>query len=436
VLHKLNLKVAWRTFLPLDGKRDGIESVQVLDGQVLVQTHSGALMMLNGETGQTQWITLIGQPYRANIPPSANESAVIGLNGTRMFGLERNTGQLLWEFDLPNAATAPIGVDSDRAYVCITGGRFHVYQMFKKADPNAPGTAPPAIEKKKAPEPAYVPMVAGKVYGSASKATSILDSPGRTYFGISPLSSITDANRLQLVRGKLPLVYEIRADSRLEVQPLLTPRNPDNAGYVVLAGADGQVLTMSKTSTFMNYKFRVEAPISAPGAQYVDTAYMAFRDGTVFAMHMESGLILWRTASPKLVSRKPDVSFEDVYLAPMESGLMRLSRARGDVHWRNTEADRFLAANKKFTYAFDRRGHLLVLDRARGTVLASHDTRDFAVPITNTTNERLFLAANDGQLICLYDRDTPPPGFQPAAKGPDKDKDGKEMKKDMEKKER
>jgi hypothetical protein len=120
----------------------------------------------------------------------------------------------------------------------------------------------------------------------------------------------------------------------------------------------------------------------------------------------------------------------------MESGLMRLSRANGDVLWRNTEADRFLAANKKFVYAFDHRGHLLVLDRARGTALASHDTRDFTVPIANTTNERLFLAANDGQLICLYDRDTPPPGFQPPAGGKGADKMPKDMKKDMEKKER
>ena len=142
VLHKLNLKIAWKTLVPLDGKRDGIGSVQVLDGQVLVQTRSGALIMLNGETGQTQWITLIGQPYHASIPPSYNDSSVIGLNGTRMFGLERATGQALWEFDLPNAPTAPVAVDSERAYVCITGGRFFVYEMLKQVQPSVPGARP------------------------------------------------------------------------------------------------------------------------------------------------------------------------------------------------------------------------------------------------------------------------------------------------------
>ena len=50
-----------------------------------------------------------GQPYHATIPPSYNDGAVIGLNGTRMFGLERASGQALWEFDLPNGPTAPGG---------------------------------------------------------------------------------------------------------------------------------------------------------------------------------------------------------------------------------------------------------------------------------------------------------------------------------------
>ena len=100
---------------------------------------------------------------------------------------------------------------------------------------------------------------------------------------------------------------------------------------------------------------------------------------------------------------------DDVYLEPENNGLMRLSRGNGDVVWRNAEAVRFLAANKKFVYANDRHGQLLILDRVRGTQLAGFNSRDYVFPITNVVNERLFLAAHDGQLLCLYDRGSPAP---------------------------
>jgi len=68
-LDKLNLKLAWRVYLPTERRRDGIFSVQVVDRpggrsqQVLVQTRSGVIITLDGDTGVTQWRARIGNPY-------------------------------------------------------------------------------------------------------------------------------------------------------------------------------------------------------------------------------------------------------------------------------------------------------------------------------------------------------------------------------------
>ena len=56
-------------------------------------------------------------------------------------------------------------------------------------------------------------------------------------------------------------------------------------------------------------------------------------------------------------------------------------------------------------YATDASGRLLVLDRNRGTQLAGYDPGDFVVPISNESTDRLYLASNDGLLLCLHDRD-------------------------------
>src|SRR5688500_8527154 len=62
-LERLNLQMAWRVFLPTEGRRDRLFSVQVLDNQVLVQTLSGTVIALDAVTGATQWRSRIGTPY-------------------------------------------------------------------------------------------------------------------------------------------------------------------------------------------------------------------------------------------------------------------------------------------------------------------------------------------------------------------------------------
>src|SRR5262249_55489123 len=100
-------------------------------------------------------------------------------------------------------------------------------------------------------------------------------------------------------------------------------------------------------------------------------------------------------------------------------GLARVDRSTGEAVWKvphggrifnsNPVADRFLAANPKFVYAMDPRGRLLVLDRRLGTTLSAYDVRDFVFPVTNEENDRIYLAASDGLLVCLHDRDYPTP---------------------------
>src|SRR5207248_5536007 len=101
---------------------------------------------------------------------------------------------------------------------------------------------------------------------------------------------------------------------------------------------------------------------------------------------------------------------EDVYVAIDRAGLYRVRRSNGAEVWRNDDAARFLSANKKFVYAADRHGRLLVLDRARGTTLSTYDgTRDFVFPVQNDLTDRLYLAAHNGLIICLHDRDAETP---------------------------
>src|SRR5262249_30425586 len=132
-----------------------------------------------------------------------------------------------------------------------------------------------------------------------------------------------------------------------------------------------------------------------------------------------SGKITWHYVSGTPILRKPEVNDEDVFIAPKRPNLARVNRETGEKIWTNQKADRFVAANKKFVYAADPNGRLLILDKKYGTVLSTLDTRDFVVPVSNELTDRMYLAANNGLLVCLHDKEYAKPLVMKHVKGPE-----------------
>src|SRR5262249_33697888 len=145
VLNKLNLKLGWRAYLPIDGTRDAIATMQVLDSQVLVQMRSGLIASLDPESGQTQWLARIGPAYHVAHKLGHNIDTIFGYTLTTLFALERTTGQLRWISQVPNVPTCPPAADSERVYCCVTGSHMHAYRLPKTSQQVAAGEKDPEI---------------------------------------------------------------------------------------------------------------------------------------------------------------------------------------------------------------------------------------------------------------------------------------------------
>src|SRR5205823_6085746 len=127
VLDRLNLKVGWRTFLGMDGKRDGFFSVQHHNGQLIVQTRSGLVALLDAETGDVLWQARVGQPYQVSVPLGFNSSYILVPRNLALFGLDRRTGNLMWQADLPRILSSqPVGDDED-FFVGTDNTRLYAY---------------------------------------------------------------------------------------------------------------------------------------------------------------------------------------------------------------------------------------------------------------------------------------------------------------------
>ncbi|HXG10270.1 MAG TPA: PQQ-binding-like beta-propeller repeat protein [Gemmataceae bacterium] len=391
-LDRLNLKLGWYVGVPMDGTRDGIFTLQFAGRQILVQTRSGLILALDRDTGQTLWRNRVGVPYEVSHPLGYNQKAVFVVHGTWLYALDRATGALQWQFNLPDAASAGPAADSEQIYLGLNGGGLIVYLLPEVSRHQVTLTGIAANKN-------YLPR---EERGKVTHAPTFYGGTSGTGAGIGPLASAAVAGRSR-ESGPQPVLRSTgRAGIDVEQPPLLT-----NA-EVLWAGANGTVAVVPKRTdiSLRPYRFLAEGRISVPPAQYGDTAYIAAHNGSLYALHVPSGKVLWRFTGGNPITQKPAVTNEDVYVAPDGSGLYRLDRLTGDTIWRNRTAERFLAANPKFVYAADRHGRLMVLDRARGTTLSVYDgTREFVWPISNEHTDRLYLAAHSGLLVCLHDRD-------------------------------
>ena len=380
-LERLNLELAWRVDLPMEGRRDGLVSVQHTGRQILVQTRGGIVALFDAETGRLAWRTRIGDPFLTAFAPAFNSTSVFAINGTNLYALDRSNGTNLWKLSLPGGLAAPPLADEEQVYIFTGTGSVYAYHPTTVEVPENAGPSD---------------SLTGEIDLTADK------KPERIVQVVRPLLNWTVVSRLLL---DLPAVQT--ADAVLVPDPsgvLLKLMKFPNDGV----GAEAD-------------RFALDTSLLASPGVFGSVAYLPGRDGYVYAYDVTRTRILWRQllGSSAPLTRTPVVTEQDVFAVSEREGMSRLDRETGNPLWRiprgnrllnaQVEADRFLAASPKFVYALDRGGRLIILDRARGLMLGRYDVRDFVFPVVNDQTDRLYLAANNGLLLCLRDRDYPRP---------------------------
>jgi len=347
-----------------------------------------------------------------------------------------------------HSTAGPVGrrrSDDEKIFVPAGTDKLLALELPKPEEPAAPTAGKDKKQDKYAESSSGTPSSGPKVVSSLNsggqylRSVSAVSSKGQAVRSIGPLSSATQARQGEHTGSEPQLIWtyktETRPETRLEQVCLLT----DN--FLFEAGANGLFFAISKFEPRIFYHFQADAPVSAPLGQHGDTAYVPSEDYRLYALEIGTGRILWRFVSGGRLLQKPRITDDSIYLAAERAGLYRIDRITGEMIWRNPHADRFLAVNKKFVYAVDNLGTLLILDRANGTQLASYaGTREFVVPLANEVDDRIYLASNDGLLICLHDRDYARPFLvqetsrkQPAKEGDKKQPGGKVGKKNLDK---
>jgi outer membrane protein assembly factor BamB len=415
LLDRLNLNQSWSVKVPMDGRHDGIATIQSIGGQVIVQSFHGRILCLDGATGAVRWMTEVGQPYQVPYEVAFNDDTILVSNATRIYGLDRADGSLKWDIDLPTVPMSPPAADIFSFSINLSNGRLATY-LLPDAEKyiklvQVGKTAPPAIAaaaKTKAQQsidPRTLARASAPAGGSGRTVTvsSAVDNRSATV-------QVTVGGRTAIgnVDIKKAFAETSSTNAPTQIWDYHTTRRvydrPVIGTHTILdVGADGTVMVLNRGGEPIS-DLKTTSPVIAPVGQYGDFAYIADQDGVIYAYDLERRVLLWRYRANGSVSRMPQVTDDDLFIATDRNGLIRLDRQAGYKIWQNMEASRYLSANPKFVYATDRTGNLLVLDRRRGTLLAKLDVSKFVFPAQNETTDRILLAAHDGTVISLNDK--------------------------------
>ncbi len=187
----------------------------------------------------------------------------------------------------------------------------------------------------------------------------------------------------------------------------------------VWAVTDAKMITaMNKSDRKVEVLEQMADQIGATPGRAGMVAYIPLNSGYLLAVEGTTGNlsgganILWRTAVGGIGNRTPFVTNKHVYYQGDHSGVVCLTRKDGEIVWRSdNDADRLIAANEEFVYIRDRQGRFLVYDANRPTnattkgsvPLAGIDLAEFNVNVVNTVSDRIYLAADNGLIVCLRD---------------------------------
>ncbi len=491
-MERLNLKIEWTANIPVEGRRDSLTQIQVIDDQIFVQTRTGLLIAGDALTGQLQWFVQLGNGDYANTyPVAANSEYVYVTHVTKLHAFHRYSGVVEYVTDLGSPATTGPAADESGVY-CVLGlrtgnsgsHRIAVYDLLrpiaisaaegKPGDPNKPAAKDPKavnpVDKlvmRYAPEHMYrttVPDIfepskaagrgleapVGGTTGSRSPSLSTLHriTPPYTMESDHPTPSITILPTLRqpyhlrndfqrdiqrtaslgaigpsiassLALGDLrpknigpPLRWEYGLNSRVLFPPFLTPTR------VWFATNEQSIMALNKRDKKVEVVQKLADPISAMPGRAGLFSYVPLGSGYILAVEGSSGNlsgganVLWRTPVGGIANRTPYITEKFVYSQGDNSGVVCLDRVNGDIVWRSDEsADQIIGANNEFLYVRDHQGRFLVYDAKRPTnpktlrssPLGGVDLAQFNINITNTASDRVYIAADNGLIVCLRD---------------------------------
>lgn len=344
-LSRLNLTRMWWGVATMDARRDKLVFVSLHDDLLFAHSSAGILNCFDSETGKRKWVISLGGEGDQGLPPAVNESLVLMVSGSRMLGLNRETGDVIWEFSLPRSPSTNPVVDSTQVYIGLTDGSMMAYSL------------------------------------------SELD---------------------RIYRGRKSKEASFRATAwKYAITGHITQDPVTSNDMIAFSGSNRTTYAISR-SRDLRYTFDTQVAASAGLTTANGLLIVSSGDARLFALHIETGSLAWENVVGAPIRRTPTSIQEDLFVTPEGLGMFRILAKSGAELWDRpvVGVDEFVGASPTSVYGSDKLLNLVKLNRADGQIRGRLPLDRFTIRVNNDKTDRLYMASKDGLIIALRERDS------------------------------
>ena len=142
LLNQYGLTMMWWGRAVIDPNRDKVLFVTNDEQNVYMQASSGIITTFNGESGKKLWANLVGIPDQVGHPATSNDEQLLVAIGLKVFALNKDTGEPIWELRIGDHPSASPEADEDRVYIGTVDGSVYGYNLHRIEKLNRDGMLP------------------------------------------------------------------------------------------------------------------------------------------------------------------------------------------------------------------------------------------------------------------------------------------------------
>ncbi len=198
---------------------------------------------------------------------------------------------------------------------------------------------------------------------------------------------------------------------------------------------DGKAYCYNVDTSRLSWSYETEGEIRAGPAVYklriwvpeqkrdldIKYCFVGGTDMAFYAINADSGLIEWKYEAGARFLEPAIASGETVYARAENIGLLALnihpvhrddkgkalgSVRSGELRWKVPLAERFLVRGEQRVYILGPAATIYAMDEKSGEIRGQHKIREFRYILTNTMDDVLYLATDDGWLYALKESKT------------------------------
>lgn len=338
-LNRMGLTMAWWGQASINLNRETVEFISSDETNVYIQGSTGVITAFTGETGRRLWSELLDAPYLQSFPVATNDEQLLVTVGTKLYSVDKMTGQMIWKLILPDHPSASPSLDQDRVYFGTSNGSVFTYDLRE-------------------------------------------------------IRNLYE-NRLLPQYGEKARLWRF-ATSRQIVSP------PIVAGTSLLfASQTGTAYGVSPENKTLKFQLETGGTIKTPLAVSAEYLFVADQNARMYCLNQNTGRVRWIFSGGTVIHHQPRVIGNRLYVIPHRRGLISIDVETGEELWRQQDAVEFVGASDNRIYASDTADNLLILDRVTGKLINALDLREYKHRVHNDRTDRLVMSTDGGTVISL-----------------------------------